>query len=86
MFRKQSLSSINLLLCWHGKWVESYLFLLGHRLVMVLTLWVLCRVANGGAMAPKLRQGGRTLEALEVERGLNVLLLLWEAACLRFLP
>jgi hypothetical protein len=37
-------------------------------------------------MAPKLWQGGRSLEALEVERGLNMLLLLGEAACLRFLP
>ena len=56
------------MLCWHGNRVESYLLLLRHRLVVVLALWFLCRVANGGAMAPKLRQGGRTLEALEVER------------------
>ena len=56
------------MLCWHGKRVESNLLLLRHRLVVVLALWVLCRVADGGTMAPKLWQRGRTLEALEVER------------------
>ena len=74
------------MLGWHGKGVERDLLLLGHRLVVVLTLrGGVLRVADGGTMAPKLWQGGRTLEALEVKRGQD-LLLLWEATCLRFLP
>jgi hypothetical protein len=68
----------------HGERVERDLLLLSHRLVVVLTLRGLWRVADGGAMAPKLWQGGRALEALEVKGGLY-LLLLWEATCLRFL-